>query len=625
MNSQNFDEALRRLRRTVAAFGRYQRRWERLDGAARFGLAAGGSLLVWFVLDLVFHLSPWPLVLLFAAVLGVTLWTAVICLIRPLFRRGDLEGEALSIEALHGRLDNSLIGALQLGDEVQDARAAGPSARRLGYAANLVEELVCRAQATADAVQPRRLLNLRPARQRLLTATLLLATVAACLLGSPGAVAARRARLLDAYAVVLDTLFPVTLLVAPGDTAIVRGRALDLLVTAVGARRTQAACILTDVEDEAKPGRPAAAAPRQTVVPLELVARQARHRISDVQHSFDYQFRYGRRLSTRHRVRVADLPAIQVINFELTPPAYTEQPMRQLTGRVATLQGLQGTAVMVGFAATTELAPDRCWVAWQNGTRQELEVSGRFGSFAFVIERADRFTIHLTGSYGVGFEMESPLAIDVALLQDQPPAVSVLIRSAEAVAMPPQAAARLNVPWLATDDFGVQEVGLFAEVTAVSDVLGRDRREVTLAQRLDPARDRATGRFENLFATLRQPLAPGDKVAIHLTARDNNSESGPGTARSEPFELLIVGASLKGFTQDEFAFMDRRGEIRLREIQLTKRATDLLQDPVKTVHTQADQAVGKQAVTAVPGHKAMLDAEEDEVGLFRRLLSGSRN
>ena len=135
-----YDVLAARLRR----FGRFRRRWQVLGGLARFIIVGPGSLLLWFLVDWSVRLPAWLLLPSFVVVAALSLWTLCWWVLRPLLRRIDLEREALAVESLHGRLDNRLIGSLQLGRRVMEA---GETERPLGYSTQLVSELVA---GTAD-------------------------------------------------------------------------------------------------------------------------------------------------------------------------------------------------------------------------------------------------------------------------------------------------------------------------------------------------------------------------------------------------------------------------------------------------------------------------------------------
>jgi len=609
-----FEESLQQVEAVVWDFGRFRKRWATLDGLARFVLIAAGSLLAWAILDWAIELPAWPLLLLFLVAAGLGVWAAVRWLAKPQLSRVRPEDEARVIEGLHGGLDNQLIGSLQLG--LQEFRA--PAEEPLPFSAALVRALVVGTAVTLPRVNVNGLIDLSRTKRFLAAAICLAAVFVSCLVFGQQMIRQRCARLAEAYAVVMDTLFPVTMEVYPGDKPVVRGRPVELGVALHGARRDEVRLILRDSETE-----------ETTTTPLTILAGRASHVVASVESAFTYTFEYGGRHSPEHRILVDDLPEIKAINYELTPPDYTGQPMQLMTGRIKRLQGLSGTTVFVSFAASTELDPELCYVEWLAGGRERIDISGRFGSFGFEIRQPERLAIYLAHPFAKQsdeFRCKEPsLSIEVAVKRDQPPSVQMLVRKQSDMALTPGEANALRVPWLAKDDFGVEEVSIHYEVSTINELLGRGQRKGSRTHRIDPPRDRARGRFEQIFAGLQPPLAPGDQLRISLSAKDNNTETGPGLGKSEWIEILVVGSGFGMFTEGELSLAGRReSALSLLAAGRVKRATDLLQEPIKTVRTEEPQEFKKHTVEARPGQKTMLSQAEDDVGRYFELLSGGR-
>jgi len=617
---------LESLRRVVRRFGGFRWRWSVLHGLALAVLALPGSLLVWFLLDWAVKLPPWPLVILFAVAAIGGLGAAIVWGVPPLFRRVKLEREAVVIESLHrsrdlsgqpspgAGLDNQLIGSLQLGEEV--ARAAG---RPLGYSPEFVSILLERTAARLADLDPRSLLDLRTTRRLLFPAAAVIAAIAMLAIFAGGAIQDRVTRLRDAYAAVLDTLFPVELRVRPGDVAIVRGRPVELAVEAVGARRREIVLHRTDLEgSEDLEGSTDLEGKQAEAMPLTLEDGMAAFTVDPTVASFSYEFEYGGRRSKPHRVLVDDLPDINAINFELAPPSYTGQPARTLTGRLPKVAGLAGTTVLVSFGATTNLHPELCYVQWADGSKQVLSISGRFAHFGFTLSKPDRATIHLTGALGPGFEMAEPVAFDLAVVQDQPPTVKLAIKNRR-LALYEDAAAAFLLNWTAEDDFAVAEVNLEYKIDTVDPLLGRTPREGGVPRRIEPARDLVKGRFADMFTSLDPPLAPGDRITITLVAKDNNTETGPGAGRSPPVEIVVVRPDLAGFVEQQFGF---GGAALLGGLQKVKRNTDLLIEASKTVRTETTQPVDKQPLRVGAGSETTPGGGDDAMADYFNLLSG---
>ncbi len=601
---------VREMRESIVAgvrrFGAFRKRWTLFEGGARFVVGFLGALLVWFLLDWAIKLPMWPLVLLFAAILVAGVVLLIRFVVVPLFRRIETEREALLLEKLHGRLDNQIIGSLQLGEELAKAE----STATLGYSTNLVRELVQRTARTVGDLKPAELLDLRLAKRLLGGAGGLVAVVLLLLVAAPGVVQQRVDRLRDAYAGVLDTLFPVELKVAPGDVAVLRGSPVKLSVQVVGARRRQVELVRVDDKSKAV-----------TTETLVLAGQAAQFDVAAAEKSFSYQFRYGNRFSKPHAVRVGDRPELSAMHYELAYPVYTGVPARTIVGFVPRLQALSATAVQVSLAVDkAELHPTLSHVRWQDGSRQPLNVSGRFATFSFSIDRPERATIFLASTLGPGFEMKEPVSFEVLVDRDQAPKVEILLRN-RSLTMFADAAAGFGLNYVAEDDFGVAEVGLEYRIDTVDALLGRSPRNGTMSRLIEPARDRVKGSFTEIFKSLSPPLEPGDRITLTVTAKDNNTESGPSLGRSAPVQIVIVRPDLAGFQEQQFGF---GAESALGGLKKVKRATNLLVDPEKSIRKEAAIKVERQELKARAGQEGFPSGAEESIGDYFRLLSGEK-
>jgi hypothetical protein len=648
------------IQRSVRGFGRYRKLWNQIQGLAWFVLLAPGALLVWLLVDwvllglsawltglvptisewpvvnLVLPLSHWPLVMTFGIVVGVTAWSLIRHAVKPQLERVRIDNEALFIESLHGELDNRLIGSLQLGDEVL-AGAAGR--QRLGHSAGLVEALSHRTAETIKSLSLKQLIDLRPAVRSVVFAACVAVVWSALLTLAQDQLKDQVDRLQDAWAAILDDLFPVEMVVTPGDIAVVRGRPVELGVNVIGARREHVKLIRRAIPAETTiEGNDGDASqttplligeiqvePAETTDQLTLADDLAAFVISEADEDFVYQFEYGGRRTPEYTVRVGDLPEINAINYELVYPAYTGMPARTLVGRVPRLQALSGTSVLVSFAATTRLHPEMCYVQWADGEPQRISVNGRFGHFQFSVDRPDRATVYLTGIYGRGFEIEKPLTFEVEAQRDAAPIIRIIgIKEEELILFGGQAAG-LPVVWLAEDDFAVTEVNFEYSIDTIDPLLQRPERKGTISRVFDPPLDRVRGRFQGMYADLTPPLAPGDRITFKLTARDNDVETGPNLGQSREVRIVIVSPDLSGFVDGSAGgFGMSKAAGLLAEIERVPRALDLLVAPKRTVRTEPEREAIKQDVKSRVAQEAQPPGNEDSVSNYFDLLSGRR-
>ena len=609
-HTQTFESVLKTIRMRLRRFGKFRKHWAVLDGLAKFVFVAPGALLAWFLMDWGLEslgLAPpaLPVFVSFVAICGMSLWACARWAVKPPLRRVRPDREAVVIEGLHGRLDNSLIGSLQLGEEMLAARGTGG---RLGYSPMLARTLVARTAGSMTSIRAKSLVDLSGPRQHLLIAGAVAATIAVCLTFAQGPIRQRAGRVWSGYLSMTELLFPVTMHVVPGDLAVVRGRPVDLGVTVDGARRNRVVLHITDAETN------------QAIEPLALTltSQQAAHRVRAAEGSFTYRFEYSGRLSDEYRITVADLPEIKAIRYELTPPSYTGQSPRIVTGLVPRLKVLAGTSVEVSFSSTTPLSPDDCYVQWDDGTRTAIDVTGRFGTFSFTVDRSQTVSIFLVGHLGKGFENEHPLRFGLAVKPDRPPRVRVSHPRGSFEVVNPADIGSFAVAWLAWDDVAVVEVGLNMQVDTIRQLkhLNRPQRDFNRITSIQPPRPRTRGWFRKVLRDLPFRLASGDWVTLSVSTKDNNTRTGPGKASSRVIRILLSEKPLWGrFVKKNptIGHRVRRGNYLDFEKRVRAERMKLLDKPEATNWTEAPLPVEKQPIQVRAGARTIVD---DRAGLY---------
>ena len=601
-NSPGYVLLLERLK----AFGQFRKRWTWFHALAWLVILGPGSFFAWILLDMAVRL-PWYLLLPSCiGVLALTLYALIRYGLLPLFGTITAEHEAIVIESLHGRLDNQIIGSLQLGQEVA---AAAQKNENTGYSPALVDALIARTADNIGKLDLPGLIDRRKAMRDLKVAAAIVIAFIVFAVASPKAIATRIDRVQDAYATLLDMLFPVEIKTGPGDLSLVRGSPVGLTVEVVGARRPGVRLIRTDLKTH-----------ETRTDDLTLDHGKSAFAIEQTRESFAYQFEYANRRSPEHKILVGDLPAIAAMNTELAYPLYTGMPTRTLIGRLPKLQVLSGTGVLVSIASTVDLHPELSYVTWQNGDKQPLSVAGRFAHFSFTVDRPDRATIHLTGALGKGFEMPDPVSMEIVIQRDMPPTVEVMLRNRK-LTMLGEEASRFGVNALAEDDFGVAEVMLDYKIDTIDPLLNRPTRQGTVSRLIEPAKDRVKVSFTDVFKALNPPLEPGDRITITVGAKDNNTQTGPGMGRAAPIEIVVVRPDLGAYVEQQIGF---GSDPLLGGLKKVQRATNLLIEAERTAYTEAKASIDKQDVKSRVGAEGWPGGSEDAVGDYFRLLSGEK-
>ncbi len=343
MTQLNYPSGYVALVDRLQLFGAFRKKWAWLYALAWFVMIGPGSLLLVMLADYLIPLPWFVLLPLFAIAVGLTLYAGVRYAILPLMGQIEIEREAMAIEALHGKLDNQIIGSLQLGREVAHAQATGVN---VGYSPNLVVALIARTADNIGRIDLPALVDRRKPIRDLRFASGVVIVFLALTIAAPHFVSGRIDHLRDAYATLMDLLFPVKMTVTPGDITLVRGKPVSLAAKVAGARRPRVKLHRVDLKSK-----------MALTDDLTLADGKAGLDIASAQESFTYEFEYGGRRSVQHKVQVGDLPAIAATNTETAFPAYTGMPPRTLVGRLPKLQALRGSGILVSLASTVDPLP----------------------------------------------------------------------------------------------------------------------------------------------------------------------------------------------------------------------------------------------------------------------------
>ncbi|HEV3024072.1 MAG TPA: hypothetical protein VGX76_16465, partial [Pirellulales bacterium] len=520
-------------------------RWRLLqvgEGALRWLAAAALLVVAAVACDNLFWLESgarWLLLALLGAGLAAGLSSWVVR--RWLEDRRD-DFFAAVVEERHPHLHNRLINGLQLG-------------RGNDYGSpRLIEAIV------GDALEATAELDLAGTLDR----RALVRT--ACVLGAAAAVLAGYAmsprfanglsRVLTPWADIPPYTATQVASVKPGDKQVIEGQSVPLAAELTG-RLPESARIF--IRSDGKPWRALA---MRTADPL----RKDRfgYTVQQANESFDYYVAAGDGRSRQYRIDVVERPRVERLAVRYTPPPYTQHAPstpEKFDGEIA---GLCGTTVELELTATKPLkeavllldAGEPLAMSQDggdgSGNRADRRAGGRAGgrtwrtSFVIWSGEADKKSAKAEGAivgrrivtparYQVklaatdGSDLLDPLWHAIEAVPDQPPAVAVTQPGRDVQVQPDEAVA---IEVVAKDDFGV---GLVRMAYRVND--SRDVRELAAFPAEGPAKTELVHRHEWKLGA--GGLKAGDLVQYWAEAADRNDVTGPGTARSHPYSILI--------------------------------------------------------------------------------------
>ena len=598
------------VRSAVAGFRRSRRVWRFLRELGVYLALSLGILLAWAVAD---WLLPVPPIIVLAGLVlaglvafgGLAFW-----LVKVLRRRETLHREAVLIESLHRKLDNALVGTLQL---VEELRSAQPG--RTAESPELVDALSAQ---TARALQGERLMRLidrRPAEKAAGLAGALIVATMIVSMAVDGFIGARIASARGGYEWMTELLWPVRLAVSPGDRSILRGEeGVTLAVDVTGGHAATAKLVIE--KDDGKPfiERDLDLSPKEKLRRAEHVVEP--DAAAGIEKFITYRFIVGRHASKQHMIRVVERPRIENMSAELHFPAYTQMMPQELTGMFSSIRALAETAVTLSLAANKPL--QRATLVFDNDdqTAQPLDISGRFAATQFVVKAASEARLDLVCEDG--YPMKEPVRFKIEPIEDAAPEIQILMKKDELMLLKDEVRS-FSFAYTASDDFGVSQVQVQYEVEPVDKTLGREKRRgdfkpVAFARPEQKVRDV----MAKLFAEVE--VKPGDRVTFFMTATDNNTKTGPSTGRSLAHSFVVVLPNLAGYNQPEFDWAMRRSLL-LGTLTKVRRNTDFLRLPEKQITAEKTVPAPKHKIAAHVPSESWPAGVEQAVTDYLRLLS----
>jgi hypothetical protein len=254
-----------------------------------------------------------------------------------------------------------------------------------------------------------------------------------------------------------------------------------------------------------------------------------RHEFGDVREDFTYFFSAGGVRTAEHRVTVIHRPVINELAAVLRYPPYTgakADTLEPLAGRIV---ALAGTRVDLKGRTNKPVRDGRLRFAG-GGTAPIIPAPGGFTA-AFTIAANDTFFVETVDT--LGFTNDHAVKYPVAALDDAAPSIEI-IAPEDGAELPRTLVA--EVFYRGADDYGIARVRLF--------FMREDKDEGFTATPVALPRGPLT-EIEDRFAWSLENAGvfPGDRILYYLEITDNNTATGPRTARTAARRLRVPSVS----------------------------------------------------------------------------------
>jgi hypothetical protein len=278
-----------------------------------------------------------------------------------------------------------------------------------------------------------------------------------------------------------------------------------------------------------------------------------RHTFNDVREDFSYFFSAGGARTPHYEVTVIHRPVINNLSAVLKFPRYTgarPDTLDPLAGKIAALSGTR-----VELRGETSKPVRDGWIRFTSGATASLEpAAGGFAGF-FTVLASDTFVVEIVDS--LGFANEQSVKYPVAALEDRAPSVEIL--GPEDGAQLPRTLVA-DLAYRASDDYGIARItlqfmregkdeqfkprpldlssaGPLTELEGRTGALPPEPQGRTAAMPLTELEGRTAWSLED------ENVFPGDEILYYLEVFDNNTATGPSSARTETRRLVVPSLS----------------------------------------------------------------------------------
>ncbi|MDZ7385210.1 MAG: hypothetical protein ONB07_03730 [candidate division KSB1 bacterium] len=307
-----------------------------------------------------------------------------------------------------------------------------------------------------------------------------------------------------------------TLAVSPGNAEVVRGQDLAVSVRVSGRKVSQATIEYRGEGSSAASRRPMA----------QLNPEEFAYEFKALRDTLFYRVLAAGLKSPEYRIAVIELPLVRALRVSVRPPAYAGLPTQFLDENVGDVFALKGSTVTLWAAANKPLK--KAAIAIKGARAIPMRVTGLTLEGELVVHEETSYHLELVDY--AGRENENPIEYRVTVLPDRAPFVRVPIPG-----MDVDIGEDMVLPLLveAEDDFGISQLMLTYRVLRGSDAqeIGKGSAPLPLPSGADKVR------VDYVWDLSELNLIPEDVVVYSAEARDNDSVSGPKSARSPEYRV----------------------------------------------------------------------------------------
>ncbi len=306
--------------------------------------------------------------------------------------------------------------------------------------------------------------------------------------------------------------------VRPGNLRIPRGESLEIFTEIYG--EISAPPVLKTIHPEG-------AQNEEVMIPSNSPAIFS-HKMENINTSFEYYIRSGRKTSDKYFIEVIDLPEVLTLQLFVRAPAYANLKTDTLERNIGDAAVLPGSDIDIAIVANKRITAAK--IVFPDSTKKDMPGSGTEFTAQIKISTPLKYNIILQDE--LGLKNKSPIDYSISLKEDQYPLVKIEVPGKD-VDLDESMEIPLQV--LGEDDFGFSKLDLFFRIlkNTSGDSLGFQKKNLSFKVHEGIL-------LASMFWDL-MPLEiyPEDIVEYFVQLYDNDMISGPKKASSKVYRLRL--------------------------------------------------------------------------------------
>lgn len=252
--------------------------------------------------------------------------------------------------------------------------------------------------------------------------------------------------------------------------------------------------------------------------------------LPNVINSLTYFVDAGNQRSNEYNVKVVDLPIVKSFRVRLAYPQYTGRMSETLQDNIGDFTALVGTHAE--FKLNTNKPLKAAWIAFNDSTDKNLEISGKEASGSFMIRHTTVYRLKLLDSDSL--MNRDPISYTIRAVRDQYPTCEITYPGKNVV---------LNrdmiLPLRITigDDYGFTK--LLLQYKLVSSKYAPPEKDYHSIEIPLPSRSAGQEDISYTWDLTSRNLVPEDVISYHARVFDNDMVDGPKSTASSEYTLRL--------------------------------------------------------------------------------------